>query len=132
MASLCAKQMVLISFYHLNIAGCLSKRKAYNKASKGEVTGTQGYPPPLPAMPLSENSWEEFLKTALSCKKLSVIKGSLLFSFFSFLFFFQSSSWMDAVLYSKNILCRRKGLELLPFHYYRSVKIMRVCLKYTT
>lgn len=115
MGSLCVKQMVLISFYHLNIAGCLSKRKAYNKSSKGEVTGTQGHPPPFPAMPLSENSWEEFLITALSCKKLSVIKGSLLFSFFSFLFFFSRlPGWMRSYI-PKIFYVEEKAWNYYPF-----------------
>ena len=37
-------------------------------------------------------------------------------------FFPQPSSWMDAFLYSKNILCRRKGVELLPLHNNRLVQ----------
>ena len=71
--------------------------------------------PPLPAMPLSENSWEEFLITALSCKKLSVIKGSLLFSFFSFLFFFSRlPGWMRSYI-PKIFYVEEKAWNYYPF-----------------
>jgi len=36
----------------------------------------------------------------------------------------QPSTWMDAFLYSKNILYRRKGLELLSLHNNRSVQAL--------
>lgn len=36
----------------------------------------------------------------------------------------QPSTWMDALLYSKNILYRRKGLELLPLHNNRLVQTL--------